>query len=191
MKKIFSKVRAASNQKFSGTFMIGLLMSLVFVIGSSKQVSGRQTGFGGSIIYNFQAEGFGADLRAKVPVYRKLFIVPEVSYYPSFNEYHEYYAGAAAHYEIIQLKKFVFYLAAGAYFNNWINADDFAPGRKLQFNFSPQLGGGIVKRNGCLRPFLENRYDFKWKEDNIRIGILIYPGACGSKKEKCPKINNY
>lgn len=190
MKKIFSKSIAGDYSTFPGTFMICLLMSLTLLIGSAKQARAQQTGFGGSIIYNFQAEGFGVDLRAKVPVYRRLFVVPEVSYYPSFNEYHEYYAGAALHYEIIQLNKFVFYLTAGAYFNNWINADDFAPGRKLQFNFSPQLGGGIVKRNGCLRPFVENRYDFKWKEDNIRIGVLIYPGSCGSKKEKCPRINN-
>ncbi len=61
-----------------------------------------------------------------------------------------------------------------------------------QKNIVVEAGGGLVRNNGCIRPFLENRYDFKWKEDNLQIGIYIYPGACGGfqRKEKCPAYDN-
>lgn len=143
-------------------------------------------GYGGSVIYNFATEGFGADLRVKIPIRNNLSAVPEVSYFPSFNRYHELYAGVALHYEIYALGSYNLYLAAGGYYNNWLNADDFAPGQKKQTNFVLQAGGGLVRNYGCVRPFIENRYDFKWKENNLRIGILIYPGSCGRKNEKCP-----
>jgi hypothetical protein len=143
-------------------------------------------GYGGSIIYNFATAGFGADLRVKIPLHNWFSLVPEVSYFPAFNPYHEIYAGMALHYEIFSIGSYNLYLAAGGYYNYWINADDFAPGQKKQNNFAPEAGGGLVRNRGCIRPFIEDRYDFKWKEDNIRIGIYFYPGSCGNRKEKCP-----
>src|SRR3569832_94802 len=65
----------------------------------------RTTGYGIGLIYNFMTEGLGVELRAKIPLPpRKLFVVPEVSYFPSFNPYHEAYAGAALHYELFNVK---------------------------------------------------------------------------------------
>jgi hypothetical protein len=146
-------------------------------------------GYGASIIYNFQTEGFGADLRVRIPLVKRLYAVPEVSYFPGFNEYHELYAGAALQYDLLNFGKWHFYILGAGYYNDWINADDFAPGQKKRHNFAPEAGGGLVRNNGCLRPFIENRYDFKWKEDNLRIGIYWYPGSCsgsGNRKDKCP-----
>jgi hypothetical protein len=143
-------------------------------------------GYGGSIIYNFATEGFGADLRIKIPIHDRLFAVPEISYFPAFDRYHELYAGAALHYEFYTLATYNLYAAAGGYYNNWLNSEDFAPSQKKQNNFVPEAGGGMVRNYGCIRPFIEDRYDFKWKENNLRIGIYWYPGSCGRKKEKCP-----
>jgi len=151
-------------------------------------------GYGVSVIYNFHATGWGAALRAKIPVKGKLFAVPEVSYFPSFNDYHEYYAGAALHYELFSIGSYIFYPLAGGYYNNWINAEDFAPGQRKKNNFVAEAGAGLVRSYGCIRPFIENRYNFKWKEDNLRIGIYWYPRSCSSggggrsRKEKCPPV---
>lgn len=147
-------------------------------------------GYGAAVIYNFHAAGFGGDLRIKIPLMNRLSAVPEFSYYPTFNRYHEYYVGAALHYEMFSLRNYNFYLAGGGYYNKWINAEDFAPGQRKRENFVAEAGGGLVRNFGCIRPFIENRYDFKWKENSLRIGIYWYPGQCDRvKKEKCPAYN--
>lgn len=160
-------------------------------IAYSTSSKAQETGYGGSIIYNFQIESFGIDLRAKIPLYRRLFVVPEISYFPGFNPYHELYAGAALQYELFNISRYTFYLSGGGYYNNWINANDFAPGQKKQNNLSPQAGGGLIRSRGCIRPFIEDRYDFHWKENTLRIGIMFYPGSCGRSKEKCPTISKH
>lgn len=180
------------NDKVKMKRFINRFILLVLVCsGRYAPVTAGDIGYGGSVIYNFQAEGFGADLRVKIPVYTRLYVVPEVSYFPAFDPYHEYFAGLAFHYELLKLGNYYLYPVAGAYYNHWINADDFAPGQKKQQNFSPQAGAGLVRARGCIRPFIENRYDFNWKEDNLRIGILFYPGSCGGGKEKCPPTSNF
>jgi hypothetical protein len=175
------------------SIVVNVIGSLCLLIGAcnisySQKVyeDERTTGFGAAIIYNFHAEGWGVDLRAKIPLPpQRLFIVPEISYFPSFNLYHDLYGGAAFHYEIFAVKGFTFYALAGGYYHKWINAEDFAPGLKKEDNFAPEAGAGFIRSRGCIRPFIENRYDFKWEENNLRIGILIYPGSC-NKKADCP-----
>ena len=167
-----------------------LFILITFCFCNNSNAQRRKTsdpiGYGGSIIYNFQTAGFGADLRVKIPIRYHLSAVPEISYFPGFNPYHEAFGGVALHYEFYTLRSYNLYVLGGGYYNYWINADDFAPGQNLKSNFSPQAGGGLVRNNGCIRPFIEYRYDFKWKENNLRIGIYLYPGSCGRKKEKCP-----
>jgi hypothetical protein len=147
-------------------------------------------GYGAGIIYNFHVEGFGAEARIKIPLIRNLSLVPEFSYFPGFNEYHEYYAGGALHYELLNLGSYNFYVAAGGYYNNWLNYDEFTPDNRNKTNFVFEAGGGLVRNHGCIRPFIEDRYDFKWKENSLRIGIYIYPRSCNGSggKEKCPGV---
>ncbi len=145
----------------------------------------QSIGYGASFIYNFHATSFGADVRVKIPLLKRLSGVPQLSYFPALNDYHEIYAGAALHLEIFRIGSYNFYLLGAGYYNDWMNAEDFAPGQKKQHNFAYEAGGGLVRSYGCIRPFIENGYDFKWKENSLRIGLYIYPGACGGK-EKCP-----
>lgn len=175
-------------KKIKTIFLILLINSCIVLLhpASAQRRERPAVGYGAAIIYNFATEGFGLDLRAKIPTINRLSVVPEVSYYPAFNNYHELYAGAALHYEVLTLfGSYNLYAAGGGYYNNWLNADDFAPGQKKQNNFAPEAGGGLVRNHGCIRPFIEDRYDFKWKENNLRIGIYWYPRSCG-QKEKCP-----
>jgi hypothetical protein len=175
-------------QKMSRTAFSALIFSLCIALlnpASAQRRTRDGVGYGAAIIYNFATQGFGAELRAKIPIRNRLSVVPEISYFPSFNPYHELYAGAALHYEIYTLGNYNLYIAGGGYYNDWMNASDFIPGQKSQNNFVAEAGGGLVRNYGCIRPFIEDRYDFKWKENSLRIGIYWYPGACG-RKEKCP-----
>ena len=165
--------------KYRPFFLISAIFLFIGLCNQSyaqRRRANEPVGYGAGIIYNFATEGFGAELRVKIPIRNRLSIVPEISYFPGFNDYHEGFAGAAFHYEIFTIRSYNLYLLAGGYYNDWFNADDFAPGQKMQNNFSPQAGGGLVRNYGCIRPFIENRYDFKWKENNLRIGIYWYPG---------------
>jgi hypothetical protein len=185
-------MRAGIKSITRNTFFLACLVVAACFTTNAQQLFERDKsiGYGGSIIYNFQADGFGADLRAKIPLpVRHLFIVPEISYFPSFNRYHEGYAGGALHYELFPIKTYTFYILGGAYYNKWFNADDYAPGENKENNFALEAGGGLIRNRGCIRPFIENRYDFKWKEDNLRIGILWYPGSCHGKKAECPAFD--
>jgi hypothetical protein len=164
--------------------MFILCFDLFFPV-SAQRRSRDGIGYGAAVIYNFATEGFGIDIRAKIPIRSRLSIVPEISYYPSFNSYHEFYGGAALHYEFYALRNYNLYAATGGYYNDWMNAGEFITGEKEQTNFVCEAGGGLVRNYGCIRPFIEDRYDFKWKENNLRIGIYWYPGAC-KKNEKCP-----
>ena len=145
----------------------------------------QSVGYGASLIYNFHATSFGADVRVKIPLLKNLSVVPQVSYFPAFNDYHEFYAGAALHYEIFRMGPYNFYLLGAGFYNDWINAEDFAPGQKKQHNFAYEAGVVLFRSFGCILPFIDNGYDFKCKENSLRIGLYIYPGACGGK-EKCP-----
>jgi hypothetical protein len=177
----------------SQLLLICLLTVPLFLTSSHVNAQRRGSapwGYGASVIYNFQAAGLGADLRVRIPVVNRMFFVPEVSYFPPFNRYHDLYAGGAFHYEVLTIRNYNLYVLGAAYYNNWINAEDFAPEQKKKNNFDPEAGLGLVKNRGCWRPFIENRYGFKWKEDNLRIGIYYYPGQCGKsrRKEKCPPV---
>ena len=149
----------------------------------------RGIGYGGSVIYNFHAASLGADLRIKIPVAGRLSAVPQFSYFPAFNDYHEFYGGIALHLHVARIGSYQAYIHGAGFFNKWINAEDYAPGQNKVNNFAFEAGGGLVRSYGCVRPFIEDGYDFTWRENSLRIGIYIYPGAC-YRKEKCPAYDD-
>ena len=175
-------------KKASISCSILLLASIGFSTIANAQAVKRErktVGYGASLIYNFHATGLGADIRMKIPVYRRLSFVPQASYFPAFNDYHEYYGGAALHLELARLGTYSFYILGAGFYNEWINAETYAPGQDKRVNFAYEAGAGLVRRYGCIRPFIENGYDLKWMENSLRIGLYIYPGSCVAK-EKCP-----
>lgn len=167
---------------------ICILLAFFLGINVNAQKSNvPEWGIGGAGIYDFQTEGFGADLRADFHVLENVSIVPEVSYYFSFNPIHELYAGLSIHYLFPVFKSWSPYVSLSALYNNWINANEYSNGLRKADNFTPEVGGGIVRSRGCLRPFVENRYDTKWKESNLRVGVLFYFNSCNCfKKADCP-----
>lgn len=160
----------------------------LFLLSSSLVGSAQEDrwalGLGG--IYNFQTNGFGIDTRAYIPLTYRIAVSPQFHYFIPMT-IHEFYAGLAIQYSLFPERKWTIYPLISAYYNNWVNYNNFEGTIAKQNNLAPEVGLGLMKRTGCLRPFLEGRYDTKWKEANIHLGILFSFGGCYSRTiDQCP-----
>jgi len=166
-----------------------ILILLLFFISTFlySQKKEKSTLYGIGAVYNFQTEGAAIDMRAKIPVWKNLFVSPRISYFPSFNLIHEYYAGADIGYNLFKYKKLRPYVFASAYYNNWINSSSFKSTKAKKNNFVAEGGGGIIFQFNCLYPFIEGRYDAKWKEGSLGIGIMLKFGECFKAKKVSEK----
>lgn len=145
------------------------------------EVNNAQTfGLGASAIYNFQTESFAGGIRAEFPM-SSFSIVPQISYYPHFNKIHEYYLGIALHQNLFHVKSLTFYVLLHGGYNGWINYDVSALTNANYSNWDFEGGIG-VKTNRCFRPFLEYRYNLKWKETNLQFGFMYFFNCNNERK---------
>ncbi len=173
---------------------------LLFFASTNAQIVGA----GGSLIYNPQTESVGFGLRAMIFPNKMYSIVPQFSYYPSFNKVHEFNLGLALEYKFWKRKSYYIYLLGHGGYDSWINYEE-SPMKDAKRN-NWNLEGGIgISTWKCLRPFLEYRYNAKFMETNLQLGLLYVfncssksnPGADYSsksksglfKKKKCPAYN--
>lgn len=158
--------------------LTGIVLFLLPVLGR-----GQNVGIGADLMYNFQTESAGAGLRANILPTHKLSITPEFAYYPGFNLVNEYYLSVALEYKLFKVKNYLFYIIGQVGYDDWVNyAESPMKGAKPN-NFDMEAGGGITT-NKCLRPFLEYRYNFVFRETNLRLGLLYIIGCGGSEKAK-------
>ena len=168
--------------KTTGHLILVLAISLLFI----QPIKSQKFGLGVSAIVNPQTESFGFGFRAEIPANR-LSIVPQIAYYPGFGKITEFYGGLSLHFDMFNLGKnwTVYAIGHGAY-NHWMNPKD----GNQPSNWDAEAGLGL-KTTKCLRPFIEYRYNFKWYETNLRIGLMYFFG-CRNKKSKavrCPAYN--
>ena len=159
---------------------------ILFALAISFSVYSQKFGIGASAIYNPETESIGAGLRVEIPKNRISF-VPQVSYYPAFNNITEFYGGISLHLAIINPRKWTLYAIGNGSFNGWLNYSSSSVDNSSFSNWGAEAGGGFTTK-GCFRPFIEYRYNFKWQETNARFGI-IYFFKCKKKKRKrayCP-----
>ncbi|MBN4052217.1 MAG: hypothetical protein COC01_07835 [Bacteroidetes bacterium] len=162
-------------------------MLLFSTVPNNVSAQGR-TGVGISGNYNFQNGGIGAGIRLEYIWSARLIFSPQLDYYFPFNQFNELYAGMAINYAILPFgRNGYLYVLGGGYYNMLLNYASFNSEKAKLNNFAVEAGAGIARARGCLRPFLEQRYDFKWKEANIRLGIMLYFGACSGNG----KTGNY
>ncbi len=148
------------------------LFIIIFFLLGLKIVNAQTFGLGASAIYNFQTESFGGGIRAEFPM-GDFSIVPQIAYYPGFNKIHEYYLGIGLHQNLFHIKSWTFYaLLQGAY-NGWINYE-VSPMDDAKYSNWDFEGGIGVKTSRCFRPFLEYRYNLKWKETNLQLGFMYF-----------------
>lgn len=155
---------------------IGLLLSIN--VAKAQLIS--DVGIAG--LYNFQANGIGADVRLFMPIVSTLYFIPRFSYYPSSNKTTEMYAGFDLSKYITDFYGFNPYIFVGGYYNNWINNKDFYTVAATKHNFTIEPGIGILFYRGCWNPFIETRYSTKWKEFTGAVGIILHFGDCFRSK---------
>ncbi len=171
------------------TFLFILIYIISFYSHSFAQKKNAKWGLGVSGIYNFQTNSFGASFRGQIYLSKYFSVAPQASYFFSFNPIHEWYAGATVQYNFLTLNRFDAFVSGGLFYNNWINYTSFNVESKDAVNLAPEIGGGIAKNIGCVRPFAEYRYDVKWKECNIRLGVIFFFGDCLDKGNKHRKVS--
>ncbi|MBN2669904.1 MAG: hypothetical protein JXR60_11850 [Bacteroidales bacterium] len=157
-----------------------LILILILCLSSNLDLKAGGIGVGLSAIYNFQTESVGAGFRLNFKPDNRFRVIPQAAYYPGFNKVNEYYAGLALELTIFKIKKYDFYLLAHGGYNAWLNYESSGMEGAKYSNAVLEGGAGIVKNSGCWRPFLEYRYNGKWKETNLRLGIM-YVFGCKNK----------
>ncbi len=158
---------------------------LSFAYSRSQVIQEWGVGFAG--IYNFTAKTYGLDLRAHLILNNRLTIAPQLQYYPAFNKFHDFYAGASVHFNFTPSSIWGLYAIAHASYHDWINYAESTSSKAQQNNWNAEPGLGIIRNYGCVRPFAEARYNIKWNEGNLRVGLTFFFGDCGGgHHEVCP-----
>lgn len=172
-------------------FKLHIILFSILSLTSVRSFS-QEFHIGGSMIYNLKTDGFGFGIRAEFPVHsidllQGFSVVPQVTYFPGFNDVSEFYIGSSLHLGVYKLDKWIFYGLANVSYNGWINYDDSNDPNAKFSNLS--LDGGVgVTMNTCWRPFLELRLDAIGFEPSIRFGIL-YTFNCDRRgMVPCSKI---
>lgn len=160
-----------------------VLILAIALVCKSTLVNAQKVGIGGDVMWNFQTESFGAGLRVSIFPLKKLSIVPQFAYYFGFNKVEEYYAGLGLEYKFLMQPKFHLYVIGHGAYNSWLNYQDsdMAGAQKNNWNLEGGLG---ISTNWCLRPFLEYRYNVKFQETHLRLGVLYIFGCKGSPSGK-------
>ena len=164
------------------------LIFLLFLI--SAGVNGQTYGVGGGLIYNFPAKGIGLDLRTEHIIKQiktvEVAVSPQISYYPWFNESHEFYLGASAHITAFQYDSYKLYGLSNVSYNGWINHSDFGTDTRFS-KLGFELGIGVTT-DWCTRPFIEYRYNFIRSQANIRAGVIFTINCDRRGMVPCSKI---
>ncbi len=168
--------------------LIVIVLFLSPLLGWSQNV-----GVGADLAYNFQTTSAGIGLRASIFPNHNLSITPELTYYPGFNPVNEYILSVALEDKLFKYKNYMFYIIGQIGFDNWINFSESPMQGAKPDNFNLEGGGGVTT-NKCLRPFLEYRYNFVFRETDLRLGLLYIIGCGGGgaksirSSDDCPKF---
>ncbi|NSW44706.1 MAG: hypothetical protein HPY79_02605 [Bacteroidales bacterium] len=164
-------------------FYIRIILKLLLVttiLNQFDKIQAQTWGIGASAIYNLQTESFGGGLRVEFPM-GNFSIAPQVAYYPAFNKINEYYLGLSLHQNLFHIRSWTFYLLLHGGYNGWINytISHMENAKYSNWDFEGGLG---VKTNRCFRPFLEYRYNLKWKETNLQLGFMYFFNCKNNKR---------
>jgi hypothetical protein len=163
---------------------------ILFILSGTLCAQSQNIGVGASAIYNFQTESFGVGARVNIFPNERISIVPQGSYYFAFNKVEEYLLGVGVEYKFIKREKFNLYVLGHGAYNSWNSYQNSEKkGAKLN-NWNAELGLGI-STNTCLRPFLEYRYNFKFYETHLQLGVLYIFGCRKCKKSSVDRCSAY
>lgn len=151
---------------------------IVILLSISNIGFNQNIGIGGSALYNIQSESFGAGARVSIFPNNNLSFVPQFSYY-FVGPVTEFTVGLSLELKVIKFNTINFYVLSHGGYNNWMNYAESGMEGAEPSNFNAEAGIGITT-NQCLRPFLEYRYNIKFQETHLQLGLL-YIFGCGNK----------
>lgn len=144
----------------------------------------KSLGLGPEIVYNLPLNEWGIGARAHYNLDYHWILSPQLNYFIPVGQIHELNLNLHVSYVFNPYSKYGVYLTAGPYFNYWINHSESGSSKAKPFSFAAEVGGGVLKNFGCLRPFAEWRFNAKWIESNVRVGFVYYPRIC-KEERKC------
>ena len=155
-------------------------MFLIFLSSLTFAQSEESKSYGISGIYDFQTNGIGVGARMYIPIARidRLALSPQIDYFPPSNIVHELYAGLSVQYTVMYIRNWNLYGLAAGYYNRWLNYQKFDTKIAKQNSFAGEVGGGLMRAIGCFHPFVEVRYDTRWREAHLEVGFLVSFGDC-------------
>lgn len=152
-------------------------------------VKAGDVGLGAAGIFNVQPLGVGLDGRAIFMLDDVVGLAVKWNYYPGLFQLKENYYGVHLQYNWFPYTKWGAYTLFGGYYNTWKETHKRRTvGENKAFPVF-ETGIGVQRNNGCVRPFGEIRYDFKWKEVSARFGFIFMYRACFPKKYCKPSSN--
>ncbi len=180
------------------SLLIILLLSLNGALAQRGSTGGGGWGIAPSIAYNPQTKSVAVGFRLNIKPSQNLRFVPQALYYPafSFNKIHEYHIGLGVEYTVFKNKIVNLYPLLNVGYNAWLNTDDSDMKDAKSGTYLLELGAGISFTQSSVRPFLETRYNIKWKETSVHIGLLFVLGGNSRYKKRnrrrpviCPAYN--
>ena len=162
---------------------------LVIITLSVTLFSQNHKGIGASTMYNKQTESFGFELRGSIPIKKRFSLNQEIIYYPTFNKVSELIIGLGLKYNFYNPKynkKIVYVLTSVAY-NAWLNYNSSYMLDAAYHNWNLEFGGGFALKY-CFSPFIEYRYNIRWQEATIRMGVTYYFKCLYKNKLKPKKL---
>lgn len=150
---------------------------IFFVLIISLSVNAQKIGAGGSAMWNFQTESMGLGARVNFFPNNTISYVPQFTWYGLIGPISEWTVGLSIEAKMIRGNTFNWYLMAHGGYNNWGNAGSSVLENASTTNWNLEGGAGVTT-NWCLRPFLEYRYNIKFQETHLRLGLL-YIFGCG------------
>ena len=163
-----------------------LLIWLVSVVNYSFSQKNKEA-VGLSTMYNLQTESIGFGLLGEFLIKKRFSVLPQVSYYPNFNKVNELIAGIGCNYRFYEpvYNKKIMYVLINVAYNAWINYDKSYVLNATYNNWNFEIGGGFAL-NYCISPFIEYRYNIRWQEATVRIGVAYYI-KCKKRRKTKPK----
>ena len=134
-------------------------------------------------MYNFQSETFGVGARVNIFPNKTLSFVPQYSrslFSLGPVNINEWTLGLGLEVKVVRLNTFDFYLLGHGGYNRWSNSEESTLADAKPENWNAEAGIGVTT-NQCLRPFLEYRYNVKFQETHLQLGLL-YIFGCGNNK---------
>lgn len=136
----------------------------------------QNIGAGGSAMWNFQTESMGLGARVNIFPNNTISYVPQFTWYGLIGPISEWTLGLSIEAKIKKGRTLNYYLMAHGGYNHWGSAGSSALENASTTNWNLEGGAGITT-NWCLRPFLEYRYNIKFQETHLRLGVLYIFGC--------------